>query len=74
MIDEFEWMWEEAIVAQFNVLLTNFLEVTERNHENVSQDSCFPGRKSNRAHLEYESMSVTATQTRSIASVHSPFH
>jgi hypothetical protein len=40
MVDnDFEWMWEEAIMVQFTILLWYLLVMTEEVAENLSQEA-----------------------------------
>jgi hypothetical protein len=50
----------------FNILSRNLLEGTKENHENLSEDSRFPGRDLNPIPPEYEVGVLTTRPRRSV--------
>jgi hypothetical protein len=56
--DEFEKMWEEAVVAKSTYYPSICLAELRKMIKNLSQDSLCPTQKSNQVPTEYESKAV----------------
>jgi hypothetical protein len=52
--DELEWMWMEAVLSCFKVILQSLFEGTEKNHKICSQDSLSVDQELKLEHLKLE--------------------